>query len=280
MSRPADWQIRGGSVPLSRPVVVGILNVTPDSFSDGDEHRAPGAALSHAERMLAAGADIIDVGGESTRPGAPPVPADEEWSRVSPVIEPLARRGAVVSIDTTKRDVAERALGAGAAIVNDVSGLEVSPDIADLCAREGAGLVVMHMRGDPRSMQEDTTYDDLLGEVAGWLDARARRARDAGCAAAQIVVDPGIGFGKSVEGNLALLAGTSAIMALGYPVLVGPSRKSFIGKILNVPVEQRVEGTIAACLAALERGARLFRVHDVGPVRRALDMADAIRRAG
>lgn len=265
---------------MSRPVVVGILNVTPDSFSDGDEHRAPKAALEHAERMLEDGADIIDVGGESTRPGAPPVPADEEWSRVAPVIEPLARTGAVVSIDTTKREVAERALEAGAAIVNDVSGLEVSPDIAELCAREGAGLVVMHMRGDPRSMQEDTAYEDLLGEVAAWLDARANRARAAGCGAAQIVIDPGIGFGKSAEGNLALLAGTSAVAALGYPVLVGPSRKSFIGRILNVPVDQRVEGTIAACLAALHGGARLFRVHDVAPVRRALDMADAIRRAG
>jgi dihydropteroate synthase len=185
-----------------------------------------------------------------------------------------------VSIDTTKADVAERARGDGAAIVNDISGLEASPGMAGLGARAGAGLVLMHMRGDPRTMQEETVYDDLLGEVAGWLDGRAGRALAAGCAAGQIVVDPGIGFGKSAAGNLALLAGTSSVAALGYPVLVGPSRKSFIGRILGVPVEERVEGTIAACLAALERGARLFRVHDVGPVRRALDMADAIRRAG
>jgi dihydropteroate synthase len=260
--------------------VAGVLNVTPDSFSDGDRYVEPAAAIEHAFRMVEEGADLVDVGAESTRPGAAPVDAEEEWSRLSGVVEPLAQRGVTISIDTMKVEVATRAIDAGAAIVNDVSGLRESPGIAELCARTGAGLVLMHMRGSPRTMQEDTSYDDLIGEVAGWLEGRAALAREAGCASEQIVIDPGIGFGKSVNGNLELLARTAEFVRLGYPVLVGPSRKSFIGKVLGVPVERRVEGTLAACLAAFERGARLFRVHDVGPTRRALDLADAIRRAG
>ncbi|MFW6089650.1 MAG: dihydropteroate synthase [Gemmatimonadota bacterium] len=280
MTPAVAWQVRGGAVSLERPVVMGVLNVTPDSFSDGDRYVEPAAAVDHALRMVDAGADLVDVGAESTRPGAMPVRPAEEWSRLSGVVEPLARRGVTVSIDTMKAEVAARALDAGAAIVNDVSGLENAPAIADLCARTGAGLVLMHMRGSPRTMQEDTTYDDLVGEVTAWLDHRARAAREAGCAAAQIVIDPGIGFGKSTTGNLELLARTAEFTRLGYPVLVGPSRKSFIGTVLDLPVERRLEGTLAACLAAFERGARIFRVHDVGPARRALDLADAIRRAG
>lgn len=280
MDRPVVWEIRSGAVPVDRPVVMGILNVTPDSFSDGDLYTEPAAAIDHALRMVDEGADLIDVGAESTRPGAALVDATREWSRLRGVIEPLARRGVTVSIDTTKLEVAERAIESGAAIVNDVSGLQESPDIADLCARTGAGLVLMHMRGSPRTMQEDTTYDDLVGAVSGWLVERAAFARAAGCGRGQIVIDPGIGFGKSAEGNLELLARTAELTGLGYPVLVGPSRKSFIGKVLGVPVDQRLGGTLAACLAAYERGARLFRVHDVEPARRALDLADAIRRAG
>lgn len=280
MARPVVWQVRGGALPLERPVVMGVLNVTPDSFSDGDRYLEPAAAVDHALEMVEEGADLIDVGAESTRPGAAPVDPAEEWSRLSGVVEPLAQRGVTVSIDTMKLEVASRALDAGAVIVNDVSGLGNAPGIGDLCARTGAGLVLMHMRGSPRTMQEDTSYDDLVGEVAGWLEDRATRAREAGCASEQIVIDPGIGFGKSVDGNLELLARTAEFTRLGYPVLVGPSRKSFIGKVLGVPVERRLEGTLAACLAAFERGARLFRVHDVGSARRALDLADAIRRAG
>ena len=280
MARPVVWQVRSGAVSVERPVVVGILNVTPDSFSDGALYAEPTEAVDHALRMVDEGADIIDVGGESTRPGAAPVEAAEEWSRLRGAVEPLARRGVTVSIDTTKLDVATRAIDAGAAIVNDVSGLREAPEIADLCARTGAGLVLMHMRGSPRTMQEDTSYEDLAGEVSGWLADRAAFARAAGCRMEQIVIDPGIGFGKSVGGNLELLARTAEFTRLGYPVLVGPSRKSFIGKVLDVPVDRRLEGTLAACLAAFERGARLFRVHDVGPARRALDLADAIRRAG
>lgn len=280
MGPAGAWRVRGGAVPLDRPVVMGILNLTPDSFSDGGRYDDPGAAIERAHRMVEEGADLVDVGAESTRPGAAPVDAAAEWDRLSPVIAPLARAGLTVSIDTTKGEVARRALEAGAAVVNDVSGLRVSPGIAGLCADTGAGLVLMHMRGDPRTMQEDTAYDDVVAEVAAWLGERADVARAAGCAAGQIVVDPGIGFGKSLDGNLRLLAGTAELARLGYPVLVGPSRKSFLGALLDLPVEERLEGTLAACLAALERGARIFRVHDVGPARRALDAADAIRRAG
>ena len=279
MAGAVVWKVRGGAVLLERPVVMGVLNVTPDSFSDGNRYVEPAVAIDHALRMIDEGADLIDVGAESTRPGAAPVEPEAEWSRLSGVVEPLAQRGITVSIDTMKLEVARRAIDAGAAVVNDVSGLGNAPGIGDLCARTGAGLVLMHMRGSPRTMQEDTAYLDLVGEVAGWLNDRAALAREAGCRADQIVIDPGIGFGKSVEGNLELLARTSEFTRLGYPVLVGPSRKSFIGKVLEVSVEDRLEGTLAACLAAFERGARLFRVHDVGPARRALDVADAIRHA-
>jgi dihydropteroate synthase len=258
---------------------MGVLNVTPDSFSDGNRYVEPAVAVDHALRMIDEGADMIDVGAESTRPGAAAVEPEEEWSRLSGVVEPLAQRGITVSIDTMKLEVARRAIDAGAAVVNDVSGLGNDPGIGHLCARTGAGLVLMHMRGSPRTMQEDTAYHDLVGEVARWLNDRAAEARKAGCRGDQIVIDPGIGFGKSVEGNLELLARTSEFTRLGYPVLVGPSRKSFLGSVLEVPVEDRLEGTLAACLAAFERGARLFRVHDVGPARRALDVAEAIRRA-
>lgn len=275
----AVWRVRGRDVRLDRPVVVGILNVTPDSFSDGGRWLAPGPAVDRATAMTAQGADLVDVGGESTRPGADPVDAREEWSRVGPVVDALARAGVLVSLDTTKAEVARRGLDAGAAAVNDVSGLRFAPEIADLCAEAGAGLVLMHMRGDPRTMQSDLEYEDLVGEVARFLAAQASLAGRRGVEARCIAVDPGIGFGKSVDGNLELLARCDAFAALGYPVLVGPSRKSFIGRTLDLPVGERLEGTVAACVAALFRGARLFRVHDVGPVRRALDLAEAIRRA-
>lgn len=265
---------------LDRPVVMGVLNVTPDSFSDGGRYRDAATAVAHGLRMIEQGADVVDVGAESTRPGATPVDADEEWRRLADVIAPLARAGVTISIDTTKDSVARRAIDAGAAIVNDVSALRVSPAIADLCAETGAGLVLMHMRGDPRTMQDDTSYDDVVDEVAADLAERVEIARAAGCDPGQLVVDPGIGFGKSTDGNLALLARTSELAEPGLPVLIGVSRKSFIGHLLGTPPEERVEGTIAACVAALDRGARIFRVHDVLPARRALDVAEAIRRAG
>jgi len=262
-----------------RPLVMGILNVTPDSFYDGGLHFEPADAVQRGLRMAAEGADLVDVGGESTRPGAEPVGAEEEWSRIGPVVEGLAVEGSVpVSVDTTKSEVARRALDAGASVLNDVSGLRFDAELADLAAATGAGLVLMHMRGTPRTMQEDTEYDDLMGEIRGFLDSAVARARERGCRPEQLVVDPGIGFGKSARGSLELIARLGELTSLGPPVLVGPSRKSFIGETLGLPAEERLEGTLAACVAAWERGARVFRVHDVREARRALDLAAAVAR--
>jgi len=277
---PSGWTVRGFDIQAERPLVLGVINLTPDSFSDGGSYTDMGAALARAEQLFGDGADLIDVGGESTRPGARSVDATEEWSRIGPVVEGLTLRGIPVSIDTMKADVAQRAVDAGAAVLNDVSGLRRDPTLAEVAARAGAGLILMHMRGTPRTMQSDVEYDDLVGEVRDALWNSIEMACDRGCSPGQIVVDPGIGFGKSAEGNLELINGIGRLLVLGRPVLVGPSRKSFIGKILGAPVEERLEGTIAACLSAMERGARLFRVHDVRQVRMALDLAWAIRIAG
>jgi dihydropteroate synthase len=256
---------------------MGILNVTPDSFSDGGRYLEADAAIRRAEEMLGDGADVLDIGGESTRPGATTVSEAEERARVLPVLEALARRLDVpISIDTTKAGVARAGLEAGACIINDISGLRFDPSLADLAAERGAGLVLMHIRGEPRTMQEEIHYDDLLGDVTAELRASVETARSRGCRPEQLVVDPGIGFGKTAQHNLILLNHLDRLSTLGRPVMVGPSRKSFIGKVLGLGVDQRLEGTIAACVVALTRGARLFRVHDVGPVRRALDLAFAI----
>lgn len=275
-----EWAVRDGAVSLDRPVVMGVVNVTPDSFSDGGRYLAPGDAAARARRLVEQGADVLDVGAESTRPGAEPVPAEEEWRRLRPALERITELPVPVSVDTRKAVTARRALEAGAAIVNDVSGLGHDPSLAELVAETGAGLVLMHMRGTPRDMQEETEYDDLVGEVLDRLREAVRRARSAGCSAGQLVVDPGIGFGKSARGNLRLLARAGTFGRAGAPVMVGPSRKSFIGETLGLPLEERVEATASACVVGLERGARLFRVHDVQPVRRALDMAAAIRSGG
>lgn len=267
------WSIRSGTISLNRPVVLGILNLTPDSFSDGNLVRDPGRALELAWEMREQGADLIDVGGESTRPGADPVDAEQEWARISHSVAALSDAGIPVSVDTTKLSVARRAIDAGAEAINDVSGLRFDPGIATLCAETGAGLIIMHMRGDPRTMQSDIVYGDLVSEVAAWLEDQAELAVRSGVERSQIVVDPGIGFGKSASGNLEILARSGEFSISGYPVLVGPSRKSFIGAVLDLPVDQRVEGTIAACVIALLNGARLFRVHDVEPVQRALALS-------
>jgi dihydropteroate synthase len=279
VANPNRWTVRGEEINLDRPLVLGILNVTPDSFSDGGEYMDSAAAVERAVRMMESGADFVDVGGESTRPGAMPVDADEEWSRVGPVVEALAARGVPVSVDTTKAGVAERSADAGAVALNDISGLRFDRDLASVAARNGMGLILMHMRGTPRTMQRDVEYGDLLGEVRMGLQRSLEAACEGGCSPEQLVVDPGIGFGKSAEGSLELIAGLEHLVDLGRPVLVGPSRKSFIGKILDVPVGERLAGTIAACVSALDRGARLFRVHDVREVRQALDLAWAIRGA-
>ena len=254
---------------------MGIVNVTPDSFSDGGLYLDPGKAVEHGLELLEAGAQVLDVGGESTRPGAAEVPADEEMARVVPVIERLAGR-APVSIDTTKASVAEAAIAAGATIVNDVSALRADPEMAGVCADRGVSVVLMHMIGTPRTMQDDPRYDDVVEEVAGFLGERALFAESEGIDAGSIWVDPGIGFGKTVEHNLALIAATGRFAELGYPVLVGPSRKAFIGRIDGSGVEDRLGGTIAACLAARAGGAAMVRVHDVGAVSQAIRIAESI----
>ncbi len=279
-SETPTWRIARRSLSLERPLVVGILNLTPDSFSDGGRYRTAEAAVDAALAMEAEGADVIDVGGESTRPGSEPLSAEEELGRVLPVVERAAPRLRIpISVDTTKYEVAQAALGAGAEIVNDISGLRFDPRVARLAAETGAGLILMHLRGVPRTMQEEIHYEDLLGEVTAELRHSLEAARAAGCRDEQLVADPGIGFGKTAEHNLILLNHLDALKALGRPILVGPSRKSFIGKRLDLPLGERVEGTLAACVVALLRGARLFRVHDVRPARRALDLAEAILRA-
>jgi dihydropteroate synthase len=272
--------VRGEEIRADRPVILGILNLTPDSFSDGGAYGDSGAAIARAQQMIDGGADLIDVGGESSRPGVPPVDGVEEWRRIGRVVEALAVQGMLVSVDTTKAEVAERAVEAGAAVLNDISGLATHPGMADVAAESGAGLILMHMRGSPRTMQHDVSYGDLVAEVGTFLSGALDEAERRGCRREQLVIDPGIGFGKSACGNLELLARLGLLDFLGRPIMVGPSRKSFIGALLDVPVDERLEGTLAACVAALERGARLFRVHDVTPVRRALDLAWAIQRAG
>ncbi len=273
------WRLRGRQLPLDRPLVAGILNVTPDSFSDGGRFFEPGSAIARAWEMVAEGAHLLDVGAESTRPGAEPLGAETEWNRLRPVLEGLQDLPVPISVDTTKLQVAERALEAGASAINDVSGLRGDPRLAELAARNGAGLVVMHMRGTPRTMQDDTHYDDIVGEVRSFLERARRTALEAGCAPGQVAVDPGLGFGKSARGNLELLARLDEIASLGAPVWVGPSRKSFIGHVLDAGPDDRLAGTIAACLAAIRRGAHVVRVHDVRPVREALELTRAIDRA-
>lgn len=257
---------------------MGIVNVTPDSFSDGGRFLDREAAITHGHRLAREGADLLDVGGESTRPGAAPVSAAEELDRVIPVIEALA--GLVpVSIDTAKPVVAAKAIEAGATMVNDVTALG-DPGMAAICAEAGVEVVLMHMLGTPRTMQDDPRYDDVVGEILEFLRRRVETALDAGIDPERIWIDPGIGFGKTVEHNLTLLASIDRFAATGRPVLVGPSRKTFIGRLdRDAPEEARLGGTIAACLAARSNGAAMVRVHDVAEVSQALKLAEAIAAA-
>ena len=262
------------------PLVMGIVNVTPDSFSDGGRFLGTEAAIAHGLAMAEAGADIVDVGGESTRPGAAEVGAPEELDRVLPVVAALAEAGAVVSIDTSKAEVAEAALAAGAVIVNDVTALG-DPNMAEVVRDAGAGLVLMHMLGSPRTMQDDPRYDDVVAEVKAFLAERAAFAESSGIARAAICVDPGIGFGKTLEHNLTLLAAVEELANLGYPVLIGASRKSWIPHLLgDVPVEEREPPTVAAHALAIAHGATVIRVHDVVAGLRSARVASAIVRAG
>ncbi len=264
-----------------RPVVMGVLNVTPDSFSDGGEFLAAEAAIRHAEEMIDDGAEIIDVGAESTRPGSDRVDADEQIRRLGGVLPSLSTTGVVLSVDTTCSKVAAWALDAGAQIVNDVSAGREDPDILRVAAERHAAVVLMHMLGDPKTMQIEPEYDNVVAEVRDFLAGRIDAAVAAGVPAERCIVDPGIGFGKRIEHNLALLAGTESLVELGRPVLIGVSRKRFIGQLADEPEPQRrLGGTIGACLWTWERGATIFRVHDVGPLRQAVAVADAVRRAG
>jgi len=256
---------------------MGILNVTPDSFSDGGRYVDFGKAVAQGRAMIAAGADIIDVGGESTRPGAPAVDAEEELRRVIPVIKDLA--GVPVSVDTTKAVVAERALAAGARIVNDVSALRFDARMVAVVRDAGAGLVLMHMLGTPATMQRDPQYADVMGEVRAFLAERLAFAERNGVSRCQMAVDPGIGFGKTVAHNLALLARLAEISSLGCAVVVGASRKSFIGKTLNREVDQRLPGSLAVAAWAVAHGANVVRVHDVAETVDAVRMIQAIREA-
>ena len=256
--------------------IMGVVNVTPDSFSDGGEWFDRDAAVTHGLQLANEGAAILDVGGESTRPHALPVPLDEELRRTEPVVRVLARSGGIVSIDTTKLAVAEAALDAGARYVNDVTAFREAPDLAGLVADRNARCCLMHMLGEPRTMQDDPRYADVVDDVKAFLTERAEFAVREGIKEQRIDVDPGIGFGKTLSHNLELLARVDEIVALGFRVVIGVSRKSFIHKIAGVPdPHARVPGTIAANVLALERGARVFRVHDVAQARQALQVASA-----
>ena len=268
---------------LVRPRVMGIVNVTPDSFSDGGETLDAGDALTRGRRMLAQGADIIDVGGESTRPGAEPIDAKTEIARVVPVVKGLVEAGALISVDSRHALVMEAGIAAGARIVNDVTALSGDPDSLKLVAESGVSVVLMHMRGDPRTMQMDPRYDDAPREVFDYLKERAAVCEKAGIPRAHIAVDPGIGFGKTVEHNVQILNRLDIYRELGCAVLLGLSRKSFIGKLSRgEPPKARLPGSIAAALAALRQGVRLFRVHDVAETAQAFEVWQAIEtgRAG
>jgi dihydropteroate synthase len=258
---------------------MGIVNVTPDSFSDGGLYLDPAAAIEHGRELAAAGADMLDIGGESTRPGADPVATADELSRVLPVIEGLAGV-APLSVDTSKAEVAAAAVAAGASMVNDVTALGGDPDMAAFCAGAGVDVVLMHMLGQPRTMQRDPRYSDVVTEVGDFLMSRVDAAVSAGIPRERIWIDPGIGFGKTLGHNLELLAATGRFADSGLPVLVGPSRKAFIGRIDGSPESDRLGGTIAACLAAADGGAAMVRVHDVGPVVQALRVRDRILGTG
>jgi dihydropteroate synthase len=256
--------------------IMGIVNVTPDSFSDGGEFLDPERAIAHGWELVEEGADILDVGGESTRPGARDVDAGEELLRVQPVIEALASGDTPISIDTSKAVVAETALDAGATMVNDVTALRADPDLPAVCAETGCEVVLMHMLGDPRTMQEDPTYDDVVDDVKAYLAGRIEFAIAQGIEEKRIWIDPGIGFGKTVEHNLELHRRLGELTELGRPIAFGSSRKSFIGKLTGAAVDQRLGGTIASNVIAYANGASMLRVHDVGPMRQALTVAEAI----
>lgn len=266
--------------PEPPTLVMGVLNVTPDSFSDGGRFNSPPQALQRGLEMVQAGADLIDIGGESTRPGSDPVPAAAELDRILPVINALRDRTAtLLSVDTYKSPVAREALAAGAGMINDISGLTFDPRMAPLVRDSGVPVVIMHIKGKPKGMQVNPHYDDLLGEILEYFRERVAYALQIGLKRDRIILDPGIGFGKRYHDNFELIQKLGLIADLGYPVLVGPSRKAFIGQTLNLPPEERLEGTAAAVTASILSGANIVRVHDVTAMKRVATIADQIRSA-
>lgn len=263
------------SLSLARPLIMGVVNVTPDSFSDGGRFVDPATAIAHAHRLIEEGADILDVGGESSRPGAAGVTAAEELARVLPVIDALRDAAVPVSIDTVKPEVMRAAIAHGASMVNDINAMRAR-DAAEVVAESGAAVCLMHMQGEPRTMQQAPRYDDVVGEVKAYLAERAAAVESAGVARECIAVDPGFGFGKSVLHNLALLQGLAALAELGYPVVAGLSRKSTLGAITGRPAGERMPASIAAAMLAAQRGARIVRVHEVAATRDALAVLRAV----
>jgi dihydropteroate synthase len=260
---------------------MGILNVTPDSFSDGGLFLKPDRAVARGLELLSQGADIIDIGGESARPGSDPVSLEEERKRVLPVIKELRKKtDRLISIDTTKSGVARAALEAGADIINDISGLRFDPAMISLAAESRVPVIVMHMLGRPKTMQDNPCYDDVVSEVKDFFEERIESLKSRGIAREHIIIDPGIGFGKRQEDNLALLNNLASFQELDRPLLVGTSRKSFLGRILDLEADQRLEGTISSSLLSVINGAHILRVHDVEPIRRALQVAEAIWSEG
>ncbi|HET6422616.1 MAG TPA: dihydropteroate synthase [Planctomycetaceae bacterium] len=266
------WSLRGKTLSWSgRPLLMGIVNVTPDSFSDGGQNFAAGQAVEHALRLEDAGADLLDLGAESTRPGAEPVSLDEELWRLMPVVEQLAARVQIpLSIDTYKAEVARQTLAAGAAIINDISGLQFDPEMLPVIAETQAGVVCMHIQGTPQTMQRAPHYDDVVAEICGYFHERLDLMASAGVQPEQIVFDPGIGFGKTSEHNLQLLSHIAELRAVGRPILIGHSRKGFLKRILGRPVDERQSGTLGVSLALAEQGTDILRVHDVAATRDAL----------
>ena len=257
------WQTTRFQIDLSRPRVMGIVNVTPDSFSDGGQHGSALAAIEHCERLVSEGADILDIGGESSRPGAISLSVEAEWARIAPVLAVAASLGVPVSVDSCKPEVMARALDAGADIINDIHALQADGALQVIQANPLAGVCLMHMRGNAATMTGLTDYADLLGEVSAFLAIRAAAVRAAGVVADRIVLDPGYGFAKTSLQNFALLSRQSELLVLGYPLLIGWSRKRAIGDVTGRPVDQRLAGSLAAALAAVAQGARIVRVHDV-----------------
>ncbi len=277
----ALFTARGRCIPADdHPLLMGVLNVTPDSFSDGGRHLDPAAAVAHALAMVEQGADLIDIGAESSRPGAMPVDEQEELRRLLPVVRAVCRETTVpVSVDTTKAAVARRALETGACIVNDISALRFDAGMAQVVAETGAGVVLMHMQGSPLTMQQAPRYTDVVEDTRAFFTERMQAAMEAGIEREQILLDPGLGFGKTLEHNLTLLRRLDGFLTLGRPVVVGASRKAFIGTVVNRPVGERLMGTAAAIVVAILRGAQILRVHDVGAIRDVVKMVQAIRHA-